>query len=79
MDYTLNEFPDPFREIHEKKAEKPPEKKEVKVKKKSYAQILDDPENESPDMDLGQKMSELYGIPLDMMDFTKVGNQIVKD
>lgn len=33
----------------------------------------------SPGMDLGQKMSELYGIPLDMMDFTKIGNQIVKD
>lgn len=33
----------------------------------------------SPDMDLGQKMSELYGVPMDMMDFTKVGNRVIKD
>lgn len=33
----------------------------------------------SPDMDLGQKMSELYGVPMDMMDFTKVGNRAIKD
>lgn len=35
--------------------------------------------NGSPDMDLGQKMSELYGVPMDMMDFTKVGNRVIKD
>lgn len=33
----------------------------------------------SPDMEVGQKMSELYGIPMDMMDFTKVGNTVIKD
>lgn len=33
----------------------------------------------SPDMDLGQKMSELYGVPMEMMDFTKVGNRVIKD
>lgn len=33
----------------------------------------------SPDMDLGQRMSELYGIPMDMMDFSKIGNTIIRD
>lgn len=62
MDYTLNEFPDPFREVHEKKVEKPPEKKEVKVKKKSYAQILDDPENETVKESLVKYIGALRGM-----------------
>lgn len=33
----------------------------------------------SPNMEIGQKMSELYGIPMDVMDFTKVGNSVIKD
>lgn len=33
----------------------------------------------SPNMEMGQKMSELYGIPLELMDFTKVGNTTIKD
>lgn len=28
----------------------------------------------APNMDIGQKLSELYGIPLAYMDFTKDGN-----
>lgn len=33
----------------------------------------------SPNMEMGQKMSDLYGIPLELMDFTKVGNTTIKD
>ena len=33
----------------------------------------------SPNMEMGQKMSELYGIPLELMDFTRVGNTTIKD
>lgn len=33
----------------------------------------------SPNMEIGQKMSELYGIPLEIMDFTMVGNCTIKD
>lgn len=33
----------------------------------------------SPSMEIGQKLSELYGIPLEVMDFTKIGNQTVKE
>ena len=33
----------------------------------------------TPNMDVGQKMSELYQIPLEIMDFSKVGNTLIKD
>lgn len=33
----------------------------------------------SPCMEIGQKLSEVYGIPMELMDFTRVGNQIIKD
>ena len=28
-------------------------------------------------MEKAQKMSEVYGIPLELMDFTKIGNRVV--
>jgi DNA-binding XRE family transcriptional regulator len=31
----------------------------------------------APNMEVGQKMSELYGIPMDLMDFTRVGNSSI--
>lgn len=31
----------------------------------------------SPNMEIGQKMSELYGIPIQLMDFTRVGNSVI--
>ena len=30
-------------------------------------------------MEVGQKMSELYQIPIEAMDFTKIGNTVIKD
>lgn len=33
----------------------------------------------SPNMETGQKMSELYGIPMDLMDFTRVGNRSINN
>ena len=30
-------------------------------------------------MEIGQKMSDLYQIPIEVMDFTKVGNSLIKD
>ena len=29
-------------------------------------------------MERGQKMAEVYGIPLELIDFTKIGNRMVK-
>lgn len=33
----------------------------------------------SPNMEIGQKMSELYGIPMEIMDFSRVGNTLIKE
>lgn len=60
MDYTLNEFPDPFMEKHESKNEKPKEKPEPK--KKSYAQIFEDPKNETIKQSLVKYIGALRGM-----------------
>ena len=62
MDYTLNEFPDPFMEKHESKNEKPKEKPEPKKKKKSYAQIFEDPKNEIIKQSLVKYIGALRGM-----------------
>ena len=62
MDYTLNEFPDPFMEKHESQKEKSKEKSEPKKKKKSYAQIFDDPKNETIKQSLVTYVGALRGM-----------------
>lgn len=62
MDYTLNEFPDPFMEKHESQKEKSKEKPEPKKKKKSYAQIFEDPKNETIKQSLVKYVGALRGM-----------------
>ncbi len=62
MDYTLNEFPDPFMEKYESQKEKPKEKPEPKKKKKSYAQIFEDPKNETIKQSLVKYVGALRGM-----------------